>query len=248
MVLFAMVVVDLDFALTPLIHVGQHDNVLTNQVSQHVYWRFRRRRMKVSREQVARNRLNILEAASRLFSERGFDAVTIVDVMKDAGLTHGGFYGYFGSKDELIAEASAFSLKRQEEVKADTFEDYCAGYLSAYHRQHRAGGCTFAALASEAVRQAPAVRHEMTESLRRMIEVIAELAPGEDAEGRRRTAISGFSAMLGGLILSRMVDDISFSDELLEANREVLDAIAMDGNDQLGVAKSKKKGVRSSSR
>jgi TetR/AcrR family transcriptional repressor of nem operon len=183
--------------------------------------------MKVSREQVAKNRLNILEAASRLFSKRGFDAVTIVDVMKDAGLTHGGFYGYFDSKDELITEAIAVSLKRQEEAKADTFAKYCAAYLSEYHRQHREGGCTFAALASEAVRQAPAVRHEMTESLKRMINELAELVPGDDVDARRRTAVFGFSAMMGGLILSRVTDDKTLSDELLQTNREALEEIAV---------------------
>ena len=178
--------------------------------------------MKVSREQVAKNRHNIVEAASQLFSERGFDVVTIVDVMKAAGLTHGGFYGYFASKDELIAEAIAFSLKRQEGFIADTFADYCAAYLSPGHREHRAGGCTFAALASEAVRQAPEVRHHMTETLRDMVNTLTGLVPENAPEGRRRMAISSLSAMLGGLILSRLVDDSVFADELLNSNRQAL--------------------------
>src|ERR1700712_3825548 len=69
--------------------------------------------MKVSREQVAENRRTILAAAGRLFRERGFEAVTVAEVMKAAGLTHGGFYGYFASKDELIAAALADVLSRR---------------------------------------------------------------------------------------------------------------------------------------
>jgi len=180
--------------------------------------------MKVSREQVAKNRHNIVEAAARLFSERGFDLVTIVDVMKAAGLTHGGFYGYFASKDELISEAMGFSLKRQEGFVADSFANYCAAYLSVGHREHQAGGCTFAALASETVRQAPDVRHQMTETLKRMIDTLTELVPANAREEQRRMAISGMSTMLGGLILSRLVDDKALSDELLETNRQVLGA------------------------
>ena len=178
--------------------------------------------MKVSREQVAKNRCNIIEAASRLFSERGFDLVTIVDIMKAAGLTHGGFYGYFASKDELIIEATAFSLKRQESLTANTFADYCNKYLSAYHRENLAGGCTFAALASEAVRQSPEVRHEMTETLKRMISSVAQVVPADDSELQRRNAIGGICAMLGGLILSRFVDDEALVDELLVENRKML--------------------------
>jgi TetR/AcrR family transcriptional repressor of nem operon len=178
--------------------------------------------MKVSREQVAKNRHNIIEAASRLFSDRGFDVVTIVDVMKAAGLTHGGFYGYFASKEELINEATAFSLKRQVAFTADTLADYCAAYLSASHRENRAGGCTFAALASEVARQVPTVRHEMTETLKHMIETVSRVSPGDTKEDKRLFAMSGLSAMLGGLILSRVVDDSTLSDELLYANRAAL--------------------------
>ncbi|MBS1181573.1 MAG: transcriptional regulator [Proteobacteria bacterium] len=67
--------------------------------------------MKVSREQMAENRVRILDATSRLFREKGFEAVTVADVMKAAGLTHGGFYGHFASKDDLVAQSLAHSLK-----------------------------------------------------------------------------------------------------------------------------------------
>ena len=86
--------------------------------------------MRVSREQVTENRRTILEAAGRLFRERGFESVTVVEVMKAAGLTHGGFYGYFASKDELIAGALAEVLSKRSEPSGD-LAAYAAGYLSA---------------------------------------------------------------------------------------------------------------------
>src|SRR5262245_19371914 len=75
--------------------------------------------MKVTREQVAENRQKILEAASRLFRDRGYDGVTVAEVMGAAGLTHGGFYGHFASKDELIAETLAVALARSAHSDAD---------------------------------------------------------------------------------------------------------------------------------
>ena len=71
--------------------------------------------MKVSREQVAKNRRTILDAASRLFRERGYESVSVAEIMQGAGLTHGGFYGYFASKDALIAGALADVLSKRPE-------------------------------------------------------------------------------------------------------------------------------------
>ena len=103
--------------------------------------------MRVSREQVLENKRTILEAAGRLFRERGFESVTVADVMKSAGLTHGGFYGYFKSKDDLIAQALAEVLGRAAAPPAD-LADYAARYLSRGHRDNVAGGCPVAALAA----------------------------------------------------------------------------------------------------
>src|SRR5882762_4442654 len=96
--------------------------------------------MKVSREQVAENRRRILEAASRLFRERGFDAVSVAEVMKAAGLTHGGFYGYFKSKDDLIAQTLAELINRGQVGDRDLAQ-YAAAYLAPEHRTNLAGGC-----------------------------------------------------------------------------------------------------------
>ena len=180
--------------------------------------------MKVSKDQVAENRRNILGAAARLFAERGFEAVSLAEVMKEAGLTHGGFYGHFTSKEDLVTQACAHAVRPEKDDETRTLLEYCSGYLSPYHRDNRADGCPFAALGSESGRQPVAVRHELTEGLRRMIDQLGKTAPGADADARRAHAISAFSTMLGGLVLARMVDDPGLSDEVLAANRATLQA------------------------
>ena len=173
--------------------------------------------MRVSREQVAENRRKILEAAGRLFRERGFEAVTVAEVMQAAGLTHGGFYGYFKSKTELIAEALAGMLTA---TGSDIdLSRYAAKYLSSAHRADVAGGCPTAALASETLRQAPEARAAMTAGLRRQIEDLSKHAPGDSETERRQAAIGSWAAMVGAMILARMSNDHALSDEILDQTR-----------------------------
>src|ERR1700722_20377440 len=136
--------------------------------------------MRVSREQVAENRRTIVEAAGRLFRERGVEAVTVAEIMQAAGLTHGGFYGYFRSKDELIAAALEDALARPAGPLSD-LEDYAANYLTRGHLDDPACGCSIAALAGETRRQTDAVRAKMTAGLRRRIDRLSRVAPGKDA-------------------------------------------------------------------
>jgi TetR/AcrR family transcriptional repressor of nem operon len=170
--------------------------------------------MRVSREQVLENRRTILEAAGRLFRERGFEAVSVADVMKAAGLTHGAFYGYFKSKDDLTDQAVAEALGSAETPRAE-LATLAEQYLSPAHRDNVAGGCPVAALASEAPRQPGGVRAEMTAGLKRQIDHLSRVAPGMDEAQRRRAAIGSWAAMVGGLILARMSDDPDLSDEVL---------------------------------
>jgi TetR/AcrR family transcriptional regulator, transcriptional repressor for nem operon len=169
--------------------------------------------MKVSRAQMAEHRRAILDAAARLFRERGFAAVTVADVMHAAGLTHGGFYGHFRSKADLIAQAIAHA--QPEPPPEMTLVDYAARYLSPAHRANVAGGCATAALGAETVRQTPEARAAMTADLRQRIERLSQGAPGATAAAKRRAAIGGWSAMVGALILARLADDPALSDELL---------------------------------
>jgi TetR/AcrR family transcriptional repressor of nem operon len=183
--------------------------------------------MRVSREQVAENRRMILDAAGRLFRERGYDAVTVAEVMQAAGLTHGGFYGYFASKDELIAGALGDVLARRPEPSGD-LASYAAGYLSSAHRDNRAGGCPTAALAAETVRLTGGARTEMTAGLKRQIERLSRLAPGEGAGQKRQAAIGSWAAMVGAMILARVSDDAALSNEVLDQTQAWLADQAKD--------------------
>jgi TetR/AcrR family transcriptional regulator, transcriptional repressor for nem operon len=174
--------------------------------------------MKVSREQVSENRRKILEAAGRLFRARGFEAVTVAEIMKAAGLTHGGFYGHFESKDDLIAQTLAHALAGSVPAEVDLAR-YATNYLSPGHRDDLAGGCPTAGLAAETIRQAPQARAAMTAGLRGQIQLLSQSAPGGSAAERRRAAIGTFAAMIGAVILARLSDDAQLSDELLAQTR-----------------------------
>lgn len=179
--------------------------------------------MKISRDQVAENRRKILEAAGRLFRAKGFEAVTVAEVMKAAGLTHGGFYGHFASKDDLIAQALAHTLAGGGLATGGQggsgLDGYAARYLTPEHCSDRAGGCPVAGLASEAGRQSADARAAMGAGLRRQIERLSADAPGNTPAERRRAAIGGWAAMVGAVILARMGDDPQLSDEVLAETR-----------------------------
>jgi TetR/AcrR family transcriptional regulator, transcriptional repressor for nem operon len=180
--------------------------------------------MKVSREQVSEHRAQILAAAARLFRLRGFDGVTVADVMKDAGLTHGAFYGHFSSKDALVAEAvgqaltpAAGDAKAPKSVAA-----YADGYLSRRHRDDRGSSCPFSCLGTEAARGSADLRRTMTESVRRQIDRFRAGTKGETAREKLSAAIAAWSAMVGAMVLARVVDDDRLSREILTETRASL--------------------------
>jgi TetR/AcrR family transcriptional repressor of nem operon len=189
----------------------------------------RERMMRVSREQVTVNRRTILAAAGRLFRERGFDSVTVAEIMQAAGLTHGGFYGYFASKDELIAGALADVLTQSPEPSGD-LAAYAAGYLLRTHRDNRADGCPTAALAAETVRLTGGARAAMTAGLKRQIERLTRIAPGETADQKRRAAIGSWAAMVGAMILARVSDDPALADEVLDQTQAWLEGRRVRSN------------------
>jgi len=174
--------------------------------------------MKVSREQMSQNRSSILTSAARLFREKGFDAVSVAEVMKAAGLTHGGFYGHFKSKDDLIVQAITHALAKNLEgpFELDSFLDK---YLSPRHRENAAKGCATASLAADTRHQSLPARAAMTSGQRAHIDRIARQIPGKNATQRRRAAIGSWSAMVGAIILSRALDDRALSDEILIQTR-----------------------------
>jgi TetR/AcrR family transcriptional regulator, transcriptional repressor for nem operon len=177
--------------------------------------------MRVSREKAAENREKIVEAASRLFRERGFDGVGVDAIMKEAGLTHGGFYGHFASKDELAAEAMEQALSRGTDTMArfNNLKSYVAAYLSERHVANRGDGCGLASLGADIPREGEGVRRVMTAFVAKRLDGIAALFAGSAAR-RRKRAIAMLSGLVGALTLARAVDDPVLSKEILTAARE----------------------------
>lgn len=181
--------------------------------------------MKVSREQAAQNRERILEAASQRFRERGFDGIGVADLMKEAGLTHGGFYGHFPSREDLVAEACARALaesltrwqKVADDASGDALSAIAGAYLSGGHRDNPGAGCVLAALGPDVARQGPAVRHSVTGYMRSAFDFVAKLVPGKSKAARRQKAISTWATLVGAMVIARAVDDRALSQEILDA-------------------------------
>ena len=178
--------------------------------------------MRVTREQAAANRDRIIEAAGALFRKHGFDGVGVDDITRAAGLTHGGFYGHFKSKDDLAAEACARESADpwavwKDKPPAERLEGIVRSYLTPRHRDDRSTGCLFAALGTDIGRQPKAVRHAFTNRFRSKVEMLGSLLPGRSAAAKRRKALAAVAGLVGALTLSRAVDDPALSQEILEA-------------------------------
>nr|WP_272931080.1 TetR/AcrR family transcriptional regulator [Acetobacter indonesiensis] len=168
------------------------------------------------------NRHRILSVAGHLFRQRGFDAVTVADVMKAAGLTHGGFYGHFKSKDDLIAQTVLHSLESKKVDASKSFAASVSAYLSPSHRDNPADGCPTACLAGDIQRQSADARTAMTAGIRSQIDYISHKLARERQGDQKCEAIGTWAAMVGAIILSRAVNDRDFSDEILEKTKEFL--------------------------
>lgn len=180
--------------------------------------------MKVSREQAAENREKILDTAAKLFRERGFDGIGLADLMKAAGLTHGGFYGHFKSKDDLMAQACTRSvdelLAAGAARRAVTSEDpvalFIEHYLSVSHRDNPGTGCLMAALGAEAPRQSAEVRSAFTVNAKRLWNALTQLLSARlDPETARQQAVVTLATLVGAQIIARAVDDEAMSREVL---------------------------------
>jgi TetR/AcrR family transcriptional regulator, transcriptional repressor for nem operon len=178
--------------------------------------------MRVSREKAAENRERVVETASRMFREGGFDGVGIDAIMSAAGLTHGGFYGHFSSKNDLAAEAMARALERSlsNQSRYTTLSDLVSAYLSERHCADRANGCAIAALGGDMVRQGKGVRSELTAYVRVRLNHFIGLLRGGTAASRRKRAIATLAGMVGALTLARAVDDPALAAEILAAARD----------------------------
>lgn len=176
--------------------------------------------MKISREQVRRNRESLVELAAELVRERGLQGLSIGELSEAAGFTHGGFYNHFDSKEALLTEALARAFERMEaeRERASTLDAFVEGYLSESARAAPAQSCPAAALASEVARSAAPIRAVFAEGLERMIaSVEARLPP---SEASRAEAIALLCRMVGAMMLARAVPDAGRAGtEILEAAR-----------------------------
>ncbi len=180
--------------------------------------------MRVSRVQAEANREAVINVASRLFREHGFDGIGLKDLMKGAGLTQGGFYKQFESKDDLAALASRRAMesatRRWSSVAASSSDPLQAVvdlYLSAGHRGETGDGCPLVALGSDAARQSPEVRTPFQDGIKAHLQVLEELMPNEGEPNVAEKAMVVLSLMVGAVTLSRIVTDEAISDRLLEA-------------------------------
>jgi AcrR family transcriptional regulator len=168
----------------------------------------------------------IVDAAARAIRRSGYSGTGVADIMKEAGLTHGGFYAHFASRDAMLAEAAdragaeAVAVATQVAAAAppgQALQRMMQTYLSNDHLVGVETGCPIAALGSEMPRQASEVRHVATCRIKEMIDVVARQLPNWGQAGAHEQALAAISAMVGSLILARAVDDPRLSEALREA-------------------------------
>jgi TetR/AcrR family transcriptional repressor of nem operon len=181
--------------------------------------------MRVSRIQAAENRQTVINVASRLFRERGFDGIGLKDLMEGAGLTQGAFYKQFESKEDLAAQASRRALEsasqRWSAAIAENPDDplgaVIAFYLSAGHREEKLDGCPVVALGSDAARQGAGVKAAFEEGIKAYLEVLSPLLPETDGKDTNGRAMVALSTMVGAMTLSRAVNDPNLAQAFLNA-------------------------------
>jgi TetR/AcrR family transcriptional repressor of nem operon len=179
--------------------------------------------MRVSREQAAENREKIITIAAQLFREKGFDGIGVADLMKAAGLTHGGFYGHFDSKEDLMAQACERAVDellqageaRRKESNDTPYIGFLKNYLSLGHRDHPGAGCLMAALGAEAARQNPTVRSAFTQSAKRLAAALMDIIPAANKKKARENSLVTLSMLVGAQTIARAIDDEEVSQEVL---------------------------------
>ena len=186
--------------------------------------------MGYSQTQKRKNHERIVRTASKRFREKGLEGVGIADLMQEIGLTVGGFYKHFDSRDDLVVEALRYALstrRRQAPAAASggpplTYAKLVEDYLSEEHRDHPGSGCVISALAGDIARSGKRTRAVLTEEIRNALQLIADLTPGKVEEPTRSTAILTMSALVGAVGLARAVSDDALSREILQSVGELL--------------------------
>jgi TetR/AcrR family transcriptional repressor of nem operon len=179
--------------------------------------------MKVRKEVTAEHKEQIIAAAARRYRERGFEGISVADLMKDVDLTHGGFYRHFSSKDELIVASSLRAASETiakwrriaDDASGDRLEAIVESYLSLRHHDHPETGCVLATLGGELSRQSASVKKAVTDGELQMIDFLSGIAPGDTKALRRKQAIIALASMVGGMTLARLTSDSGLRREIL---------------------------------
>ena len=187
--------------------------------------------MRYSKEHKLETHARIVKKASVRLREKGAHGIGVADLMKDAGLTHGGFYAHFDSREALVVEAFSYAMDRSiehwrklaeqtpPEKRLATIVD---SYLTALHRDDPGRGCAIPTLGAEIARESPKTRKAFAAKLEQMIDVIAAQIPDAPRKTARKQAMALLATMLGTLVLARAAGNGEFSDEILGAGRDAL--------------------------
>ena len=213
--------------------------------------------MRYSKEHKQETHARIVRKASVRLREKGAHGVGVADLMKEAGLTHGGFYAHFDSRDALVIEAFAHAMDRSTErwrkmVSETAPEKRLAtmveNYLTPSHRDDPGHGCAVPALSADIARESPRTRKAFAAKVEQMVDMMADQIPDLPRKAARKQAAAALAAMMGTLVLARVAGSGEFSDDILAAGREaVLDRLATAGSASRKTA-AKKAGKAASAR
>jgi TetR/AcrR family transcriptional repressor of nem operon len=185
--------------------------------------------MRYSKEHKQETHDRIVRKASVRLREKGAHGIGVADLMKEAGLTHGGFYAHFDSRDALVIEAFAYAMDRSiarwrklaEDTPADKrFATIVESYLTPLHRDDPGRGCAITSLGAEIARESPKTRKAFAAKIEEMVEMIADQIPDVPRRAARKQAIATLATMMGTMVLSRVAGSGEFSDEVLAAGRD----------------------------
>jgi TetR/AcrR family transcriptional regulator, transcriptional repressor for nem operon len=187
--------------------------------------------MRYSREHKLETHARIVRKASVRLREKGAHGIGVADLMKEAGLTHGGFYAHFDSREALVIEAFTHAMDRSTERWRKLAEQtppekrlatIVNTYLTPLHRDDPGHGCSVPALGAEIARESPKTRRAFAGRLEQMIDMLAAQLPGVPHKAARKQAMAALATMMGTLVLARVAGNGDFSDELLGAGRDAV--------------------------
>jgi TetR/AcrR family transcriptional repressor of nem operon len=187
--------------------------------------------MRYSKEHKQETHARIVKKASVRLREKGAHGIGVADLMKEAGLTHGGFYAHFDSREALVMEAFAYAMDRSTErwrkLAEQTPPDkrlatIVENYLTPLHRDDPGHGCAVPTLGAEIARESPKTRKAFAAKLEQMIDMMADQVLEVPRKGARKQAVAALATMMGTLVLSRIAGSGELSDEILAAGREAV--------------------------